>query len=139
MKSQEENLSRVLNEKAVEYVEKLKGESRQRWEMIDVLRDLASDIYEEESGRLDDKKLREIARKYNLSNGDSKHISELAERLKKADGLLSAASNIDAVLYGLYGIAKKEEGSCCRERGQDPFFICRSGSISVAYVRIILR
>jgi len=105
--------SRVVNQNAVEYVERLKSGSRQLWEMIDILEDRANEIasLREYMGAapLDMAALRRIAKKYNHSFDHSKaYVESLAMRLAKAQEMLATGANVDTVLYGLYKIAEKE-------------------------------
>lgn len=105
--------SRVLNQNALEYVERLKSGSRQLWEMIDILEDRANTVADlrETMGAqpLDMAALRKIARRYNHSFDHSKaYVEALAMRLAKAQDLLETGANVDTVLYGLYKIAEKE-------------------------------
>ncbi|MBR3739630.1 MAG: hypothetical protein IKN04_04120 [Clostridia bacterium] len=105
--------SRVLNQNALEYVERLKSGSRQLWEMIDILEDRANTVADlrETMGAqpLDMAALRRIARRYNHSFDHSKaYVEALAMRLAKAQDMLATGANVDTVLYGLYKIAEKE-------------------------------
>ena len=97
--------SRVLNSNAVEYVERLKSGSRQRWEMIDVLEDLA----ERRKGKsVSKEEMKRIARAYAHGNENKANIESFAGRLKNAAEMLKNGTNVDTVLYGLYKIAKDE-------------------------------
>ncbi|MCH5199306.1 MAG: hypothetical protein J1E34_10435, partial [Oscillospiraceae bacterium] len=97
--------SRVLNQNALEYVDRLKSGSRQQWEKIDILTGLAENA---QGPEISDAALRKIARKYDFSEKNRAEIRQMAERLKTASGMLDTAANIDTVLYGLYMIARNE-------------------------------
>lgn len=103
--------SRELNNNAIEYVERLKSGSRQRWEMLDILEDLAEGAYPVEGARLGEKDLIRLAKDFLLTKeGPNENVTaaqarELAQRLGRADAMLSESErNVDTVLYGLYKI-----------------------------------
>lgn len=103
--TQNEENSRVLNQNALDYVDRLKGGSRQQWEKIDILTGLAENA---KGIEISDAALRKIAQKYDFSEKNRAEIRQMAEGLKAASGMLDTAANIDTVLYGLYMIARNE-------------------------------
>jgi hypothetical protein len=107
-KSQEKNESRVLNEKAMAYAQSVRYGSREDWERLDLLEDMARELYVVEGPRLSKTVLQKIAKKHIKSGTEKRNVETFADRLEKADKMLSEGRNMDVVFYGLYNMATEE-------------------------------
>lgn len=109
--------SRVLNQAATDYVKRMRTGSKERWEIVNIFREMADAqaafrVLEEDAENME--KWRKIARKYAYvregKNGRAtpEQVEELAKQIDRAFHTIIDSGNIEVALYDLYKVARDQ-------------------------------
>lgn len=109
--------SRVINQNAEEYAERMKSGSRERWAIMDIFKEMADaqavfKILDETPDNME--KWRKIAKKYayvrERKNGKAtpEQIEEIAKRIDSAYHTIIDTGNAEAALYTLYKVTRDQ-------------------------------